>query len=306
MKDANRHEPHGFCMVRAMINIGLMVPFNGRPQRTMADVRAVAVHAESAGFNSVWFPEHVVFFQEYESKYPYTADGDPGFGKRQGVYDPLFAATVAACATERLRVGTAVLILPQRSPVVLAQEVVAVDHASDGRLDLGIGIGWSSEEFSALDVPWPQRGKRTDEYLDVLKALWSDELVTFHGDYVNFDAVIAEPKPVQSPVPIWVGGGDAAMKRAAQRGTGWYGWSLLPEEIAPAMHTLDEACEREGRDPATMGRKIGLPFGGNSSDFARYLDAATQAGVSEVVIAVGVNAPQVHARIDELMRPATV
>ena len=283
-----------------MPNIGLVVVFNGRPQRTMDDLRSVAVHAETAGFNSLWFPEHVVFFQQYESKYPYTADGNPGFGKRQGVYDPLFAATVAAGATERLRVGTAVLILPQRNPVVLAQEVVAVDHASNGRFDLGVGIGWSSEEYAALDVPWAQRGKRTDEYLDVMKALWTDDLVDFHGDYVNFDAVIAEPKPVQTPMPIWVGGGNAAMKRAAQRGTGWYGWNLAIDEIVPTMAELTAVCEREGRDPATIGRKIGLPFDGGADDLARYLEVADSAGVTEVVIAAGINAPQMHARIDEL------
>ena len=283
-----------------MPNIGLVVVFNGRPQRTMDDLRSVAVHAETAGFNSLWFPEHVVFFQQYESKYPYTADGNPGFGKRQGVYDPLFAATVAAGATERLRVGTAVLILPQRNPVVLAQEVVAVDHASNGRFDLGVGIGWSSEEYAALDVPWAQRGKRTDEYLEVMKALWTDELVSHHGDFVNFDGVIAEPKPIQSPMPIWVGGGDVAMGRAAKYGAGWYGWNLRGDDIAKSMTKLTKACEQQGRDPSTIGRKIGLPFGGSAHDLSKYLEIAQAAGVTEVVLAVGINATQLHARIDEL------
>jgi len=284
-----------------MMKIGLVMAFNGRPQRTMDDLRSVSVHAEDAGFDSIWFPEHVVFFQQYESKYPYTADGNPGFGKRQGVYDPLFAAAVSAGATTRLRVGTAVLILPQRNPVVLAQEVVALDHLSNGRFDLGIGLGWSREEYAALDVPWTDRGKRTDEYLLAMKALWTEDLVTFHGDFVNFDAVIAEPKPIQSPhVPIWVGGGNASMRRAARYGTGWYGWNLQVDEIAPAMAELERACEREGRDPATIGRKVGLPFDGGVAELTAYLDAAQEVGVTEVVIAVGINAPQLHARIDEL------
>ena len=283
-----------------MMNIGLVVPFNGRPQRTMADIKSVAIHAEAAGIDSIWFPEHVVFFPTYTSKYPYTEDGDPGFGKRQGVYDPLFAATVAAAATERVRVGTAVLILPQRNPVVLAQEVVAVDHASNGRFDFGIGIGWSSEEYAALGVPWAARGKRTDEYLKVMKALWTDELVTFHGEFIDFADVIAEPKPIQSPLPTWVGGGSASMRRAARHGTGWYGWNLHGEEIAAAMRELDRVCEAEGRDPSTLGRKIGLPFNGSTDDFKRYLDTSATAGVTEVVVAVGINAPQLHERIDAL------
>ncbi len=266
----------------------------------MADLRSVSVHAEEAGFNSVWFPEHVVFFPEYESKYPYSANGDPGFGKRQGVYDPLFASMVVAGATERLRMGTAVVILPQRNPIVLAQEVVALDHASNGRFDLGIGLGWSHEEYAALGVPWAQRGKRTDEYLSVMKALWTDELVSFHGDYVNFDGVIAEPKPLQTSMPIWVGGGDVSMHRAAKHGTGWYGWNLRGDDIAKSMAKLTEACEQEGRDPSTIGRKIGLPFGGSAQDLLKYLAIAEAAGVTEVVLAAGINATQLHARIDEL------
>jgi probable F420-dependent oxidoreductase len=287
------------------MNLGLVIAFNGRPDRAMGELRTVAVHAEEAGFNSVWFPEHVVFFPEYESKYPYSADGDPGFGKRQGVYDPLFASTVVACATEKIRMGTAVVILPQRNPVVLAQEVVAIDHASNGRFDLGIGLGWSSEEYAALGIPWAQRGKRTDEYLQTMKALWTDELVSFHGDFVNFDRVIAEPKPIQTPhVPIWVGGGGASMRRAAKHGAGWYGWNLRGDEIAKSMAELTAACEQEGRDPSTIGRKIGLPFGGSAQDLSKYLELASASGVTEVVVAVGINATQLHARIDELASAA--
>ena len=283
-----------------MMKLGLVVPFNGRPQRGMAELKSVAVHAESAGFDSIWFPEHVVFFPNYTSKYPYSEDGDPGFGKRQGIYDPLFAATVAAGATQRLRVGTAVLILPQRNPLVLAQEVVAVDHASGGRFDLGVGIGWSSEEYAALGVPWTGRGKRTDEYLTVMQALWTDELVSHHGEYVNFSDVIAEPKPIQTPLPVWVGGGSASMRRAVRFGAGWYGWNLHGEGIAAAMHQLDQVCEAEGRDPASLGRKIGLPFNGTADELTRYLDTAANAGVTEGVLAVGINGPQLHERIDAL------
>jgi probable F420-dependent oxidoreductase len=288
------------AVASGITKIGLVVAFNGRPQRTMSDLRSVAVHAEAAGLDSLWFPEHVVFFPTYTSKYPYSEDGNPGFGKRQGVYDPLFAATVAAGVTERVRVGTAVLILPQRNPVVLAQEAVAVDHASNGRFDLGIGIGWSSEEYAALGVPWAARGKRTDEYLNVMSALWTDQLVSYRGEFTDFSDVIAEPKPIQTPLPIWVGGGNVSMRRAARYGTGWYGWNLHGDAIAAAMHELDRVCEAEGRDPSTMGRKIGLPFDGSADDLHRYLDVAAEFGVTEVVLAVGSTAAQLHERIDAL------
>ena len=285
------------------MKLGLVIPFDGRPDRTMQDVRDVAVHAETAGIDSLWFPEHVVFFPSYTSKYPYTADGNPGFGKRAGVYDPLFAATVAAGATQRVRLGTAILIVPQRNPVVLAQEIVALDHASNGRFDFGIGVGWSSEEFAALGIPWARRGARTDDYLVAMKALWRDAYATHHGEFITFDDVIADPKPIQSPhPPIWVGGGGAAMKRAATGGDGWYGWALAPTGIASAMAELDRACEAAGRDPATVGRKIGLPIVGPIAEFGAYLDAAQAAGVTEVVVGVGTKAAQLHPAIDELAK----
>lgn len=280
------------------MRLGIVTPFDGRPGRTMQDLREMAGHAESAGIDSMWFPEHVVFFERYRSPYPYTDDGDPGFGPRTGVYDPLFACTVAASATNRLRVGTAILILPLRNPIVLAQEVVAVDHASAGRLDLGIGLGWSEEEYEALGVPWAGRGARTDEAVAAMTALWTQDLASHDGPLFPFHDVVAEPKPVQRPrPPVWVGGGVAAMRRAARVGDGWYGWAIDATELRPAMDELDRRCVDAGRDPATLGRKVGLPF---VDDLARYLDAAHEAGIDEVVIGCAGSASRQRARIDEL------
>ena len=257
----------------------------------MHDLRRLAKHVEDAGLDSLSFPEHVVFFQSYDSLYPYAPDGNPGFGRRPGIFDPLFAATVAAGVTTKLRVGTSVLILPQRNPLVLAQEVVAADHASSGRLDLGIGIGWSSEEFAALGIDWNRRGPRTDDYLDAMKALWRDGVVSHHGEFVNFNNVVAEPKPIQSPhPPIWIGGGrGAAMSRAAQRGDGWYGWEIAIGEIKATTHELDRQCESVGRDPSEVGRKLGLASAvrsGSENELARYIDSARRFGVTEITLAV--------------------
>jgi probable F420-dependent oxidoreductase len=269
------------------LRIGVISAFDGRPGRTMADLRELARHAEAAGVDGLWFPEHVVFFRDYTSKYPYSADGNPSFGKRAGVYDPLFAATVAAAVTSRIRVGTAILIVAQRNPVVLAQEVVAVDHASTGRFDLGIGVGWSSEEFEAIGVPWAGRGARTDEYLDAMEVLWRDELCTFDGDAVSFHDVVAEPKPVQQPrPPVLVGGGDAAMRRAARRGDGWYGFAVPAAEIASTMRRLDGCCDAVGRDPSTLRRVLGLPWSAPVAELAGYLEEAARHGVGEVTVAL--------------------
>lgn len=268
------------------MQLGVVARFDGRPGRTMGDLRAFARQAEDVGTHSLWFPEHVVFFAEYRSRYPYTEDGDARFGKRPGIYDPLFAATVAASATTRVRVGTAILIVPQRNPVVLAQEVVAVDHASDGRFDFGVGIGWSDEEFAAIGVPWARRGARTDDFLDAMTTLWRDASCTHDGEFVAFRDVIAEPKPVQQPhPPLWVGGGrGAAMVRAARRGQGWYGWAVPQASIGEVMDELDRIAVAEGRDPGTLGRKLGLPWNGDTSALRAYAETAAGHGVTELVV----------------------
>ncbi len=251
----------------------------------------------------MWFPEHVVYFDSYESKYPYTADGVPKFGRRPGNFDPLLCAVVAAGATTTLRLGTAILIVPQRNPVVLAQEIVAVDHSCAGRFDFGIGIGWSSEEFAAIGVPWERRAARTDEYLAAMRTLWRDERCSFHGDFVSFDNVIAEPKPIQLPhPPVWVGGGrGAALRRAARAGDGWLGFGLAAQEIAGAMAELNAICAAEGRDPASVGRKIGLPAP-PPGELAGYLEAAAAAGVSEVLLALAGSGTQLLDKMDAALQ----
>jgi probable F420-dependent oxidoreductase len=226
----------------------------------MDAVAAVARHAEEVGVDSLWFPEHVVFVQGAVSPYPYTVDGSMNFGRRPGVYDPLIALTVAATATERIRLGTGVLILPEHEPVALAQRVVALDHASAGRFDLGIGTGWLREEFEALGVPFEHRGARSDEYLDAMRAAWTGEAVEFKGRFVDWHGWSMQPPPVQRrvvdgqpAVPVVVGGtSPAALRRVVARGDGWYVIHKDLEQFAELMQAFRAECDRQGRDPATI------------------------------------------------------
>ena len=127
-----------------------------------------------------------MFVEGARSRYPYSRTGELHLGRQPGVFDPLIGLTVAAAVTERIRLGTSVLILPERHPVVLAQEVVALDHASAGRVDLGVGVGWLQEEFEALEVPWERRGERADDYLRAMRVLWQDEVANYAGEFVSF------------------------------------------------------------------------------------------------------------------------
>jgi probable F420-dependent oxidoreductase len=254
----------------------------------MRELAAAARHAEAVGLDSLWFPEHVVFVEGATSRYPY---GSLALGRRPGMYDPLVAMTVAASATTRVRLGTGVLILPQREPLTLAQQVVAVDHASGGRVDLGIGVGWLREEFEALGVPWAGRGHRADEHIGALRAAWRDEVAAYEGDVVRFSGVLAWPKPLQAGgVPILVGGNSpAALERAARLGDGWFGWALTLDEVAASVARL-------GSLPAT----VGLAWPGPLPALADHAAALRDLGVHELVVAVATRGVPLHDRLGEL------
>ncbi len=286
------------------MRIGATLGFDGGRGRGMDAVAEVARHAEEVGVDSLWFPEHVVFVDGAISPYPYSVDGSMNFGRRPGVFDPLMAMTVAATVTERIRLGTGVLILPEHEPLALAQRVVALDHAAAGRIDLGIGTGWLREEFEAIGVPWEGRGPRTDEYIAAMRVLWSDDVASYSGKTVSFSGVLAWPKPVQQPgVPIWVGGNTPpALRRAATTGDGWFGWALGLGEVAACIDTLRAGAQAAGRPADAVGLKVGLAWPGDLSELASYAAALADLGVEELVVAVAAPKADTRQRLDELAR----
>ncbi|MCH9673473.1 MAG: LLM class F420-dependent oxidoreductase [Gammaproteobacteria bacterium] len=222
--------------------------------------REVATAAEAAGFDSIFCIEHVVIPSEYNSVYPYGADGRFPGGPDVLLPDPLIWMTHAAALTTSIRFMTGVLILPLRNPLVLAKQLATMDDLSGGRMELGIGVGWLEEEFNALGVPFAKRGKRTDEYIAAMRLLWRDDEVSYAGDTVQFSRVSSNPKPVRGAVPIIVGGHSrAAAKRAGRLGDGYFpaiGREVdLPELFAIAKHSALEA----GRDADSLQFTAGCP-----------------------------------------------
>ena len=284
------------------MDVGVVVAHDGRPGRGMAELAELAVAAEAAGLSSLWVPEHVVFVRGAVSRYPYNETGELRLGRQPGVYDPLVALAYVAARTDRLRLGTSILILPQREPLIVAQQIVALDHASGGRFDFGIGVGWLREEFDALGVPWERRGDRTDEYVEAMKVLWRDEVCDFEGEFVSFHEVLAYPKPLQQPhPPIWVGGNtSAAQRRAARLGDGWYAWQLSVPELASCIEGLDRACEGAGRNPSTVRRKLGLNWAGDLTELRPYAEQAAAHGFEELVVAPAAPGQDLRRRIEEL------
>lgn len=232
------------------MKFGLMFA-NAGPYADGGNAVTLARAAEEAGFESVWAVEHVVVPAGYESEYPYDRSGRMPGGEDQPIPDPLTWLTWAAAATERLRIGTGILILPQRNPVVLAKEAATIDHLTGGRLMLGIGVGWLEEEFDALGVPFEGRGRRADEYVGAMRALWTQDEPAFSGEFVEFAGAKMWPKPVQEGgVPIVVGGHtDAAARRAGRLGDGFFPGRSKPETLEHLVGVMREAADEAGRDP---------------------------------------------------------
>lgn len=204
----------------------------------------VAEHAEAAGLESLWVSEHLVAPDPREP----PSNLDPGYP----MFDPVVALAYAAARTNTLRLGTGVIVLPLRNPLILAKELASLDVLSGGRVLVGVGVGYVEQEFRALGAPFDDRGDRTDEYLDAMRAIWTQDRPAFDGRLFAFDGVQAHPRPVQRPhPPIVIGGWSApALRRAARTGNGWYGWGLDLDEAAAVIAELREAVRTAERDPA--------------------------------------------------------
>ena len=229
-----------------MLKLGCQMAFN---EHTSPEyIAAAATMVEKLGYDSFWVPEHVLFFPEYESKYPYSEDGRIQ-GDPRSLLDPLTALTYVAANTSKIRLGTGICLVPQRNPVYTAKQVADLDYLSGGRVDFGIGIGWLKEEFNALGVPWTDRAGRTEECIGVMKTLWCDELSSFQGKYFSFEAAYQNPKPVQRPHPPLIFGGEsrAALKRVATLGQGWFTFNVTPESLAQGIDILQPLLEEQGR-----------------------------------------------------------
>ena len=206
----------------------------------------VARAAEDAGFESVWTGEHVVL----PSPQVPPAPAPPEYP----MLDPTAVLAYLAGVTRSLRLGTGIVILPQRNPVVLAKELASVDVLSGGRLMFGVGVGYLKPEFDALGVSFAEKGARTDEYIDAIRALWTQPAPRFKGRFVSFEGIDAQPRPVQKPAPpVIVGGMSAgALRRAVARGNGWYGFALDVDTTQRCVEALREAAKSVDR-PAELG-----------------------------------------------------
>jgi probable F420-dependent oxidoreductase len=239
--------------------------------------------AEAAGFESLWGGEHVILPSKIESSYPYTADGKIPAMPDTPIPDPLIWLAFAAAAAPTMRLGTCILIVPQRNPLILAKELATLDQLSGGKVELGLGVGWLEEEFQALGVPWERRGARNDEYIEAMRTLWSGPEVEFHGEFVDFPTVTCSPRPVQPTIPILVGGdSEVAIKRAARLADGYFPGEGDVDRLASLITRVLQAAEDAGRDPGEI--EINAMFSTQMTDPVAGVEKFAELGVGRIMV----------------------
>jgi probable F420-dependent oxidoreductase len=280
------------------MKIGFGLPTGGA-WATPEAIDAVARRAESRGYSSLWTFQRLLYALEPRNEY-YGAPGGvwPEVFKR--TLDPIVVLTLAAAATRAIRLGVSVLIVPFYEPIVLAKQLATLDYVSHGRLEVGLGIGWSLDEFEAVGAAASERGARADEFIRCLKTVWTQERVEFAGRYYRIPPCRVEPKPVQRPhPPILVGGyNDAVFRRAAEVGDGYTGGNIPLADMATAVKRVRTAAERAGRDPAAFpivcrgafnmtdaplgpGRR---PLWGSAAEIRDDVQRYAEAGVTELFL----------------------
>jgi len=233
---------------------GFYLPTRG-PLINRPDLTRFMQTGEKLGFNSVMIADHIVVPTSTESVYPYTADGK--FLSKGDAMETLTTMAYVAGATEKLRIVSSVMIVPQRNPVFTAKALATIDVLSGGRVTLGVGVGWFREEFEALKAAsFERRGAVTNEYLEIIKKLWTESPTSYDGDFYSFAPLRCEPLPVQKPhPPIWIGGHSRpALRRTARYGDGWHpvgavaASPLPPEEMVQKIEELKRLTDEAGRD----------------------------------------------------------
>ncbi len=241
------------------MEFGICIPHYGKALDVQKIVENTQ-YAEKLGFDSVWVTDHILVPRTMDLIY------------RDNMLEPVALLSHLAGLVPRVKLGTSVLILPYRNPIVLAKMLATIDQLSGGRLIVGVGGGWMTEEFAALNTPYSERGKLSDEYLRVMREIWTHETVSFHGQYASFDDMQVSPMPAQPHLPLWVGGvSPRARRRAAEFGDGWHATSLTPETAAEGVYHLKKLWAKNGRSgEPVISMRIPFFIEGVSQDVLAY------------------------------------
>jgi probable F420-dependent oxidoreductase len=268
------------------VDVGCHLPVYG-PAATREAVTLFARRAEALGYDSLWVSDHVVIPWQIGSRYPYNATGDFPLPPSTDFLEPLTVLALVAGVTSRIRLGTSVLVLPHRHPVLTAKMLATLDHLAPGRVILGAGVGWMREEIELFGVPYASRGAWSDEAIAIMRACWREERVTFKGRFFAFEGLGCRPRPANGTIPIWIGGHtERALRRVAALGDGWHAAFPTADKLAAGIGDLRKACAAAGRDPATLtiSARLGLPARKSADELVSELRALRDLGVAHVIL----------------------
>ena len=280
------------------MKIGLFATFMS-PQSTPEMLGDFARRAEDTGIESLWLGEHVVLFDQMEFPYPGSKDGKIPVPEGGGILDTVSTIGFLASCTSTLRFATGITLVPQRNPVYTAKEFSTLDWLTNGRVDLGVGVGWCKEEVINCGYSWKDRGTRCDEFLEVIRRLWTDEIASFEGEHFSLTECRMDPKPIQKPhVPMIIGGhSKAGMRRAARFGSGWYGFGVDPALTSKMLSDLDDEFVRQGRSRQEFEIIITPPYQVNQEMVEQYAEL----GVDRLVLHLGNQKPErITQRLSEV------
>jgi probable F420-dependent oxidoreductase len=262
------------------MQFGICVPHYGKPVN-VAQTLDVARRAEALGFDSIWVTDHLLVPRTFDIIY------------RDNMLEPIALLSHLAAVTQRVRIGTSVIILPYRHPITVAKMLATIDQLSNGRLIFGAAVGWMEEEFQALGQPYAERGTMSDEHLRLIRELWTAEVVSFAGEYTRFEDMQASPRPVQQPhPPIWVGGNSRrAQRRVAELGDGWHATGAAPADIAAGRTYVQELWSKYKRTgQPLLSLRIGLFIEGIAETAVSYAPRgrlSIRGSVSQIVETIG-------------------
>ncbi len=266
------------------MRLGFGLPAAG-PWATPQNFARVARHAEALGYHSLWVFQRLLYPVTPQDEY-YGAPGGAWPDAFRSVLDPEAALAYVAALTRTIRLGVSVLIMPFYAPVVLAKQLATLDVLSGGRLDVGLGLGWSRDEYRAAGAAWARRGPRADEFIRVLKAVWTADEVEFAGEFYAVPRSRIAPKPVQTPhPPLLIGGyAEGVFRRAVRLGDGYTGGNIPLAELAPLVRRLRRMAAEAGRDPAAFPIVCRRPLRGSLDEIRADLARYAEAGVTELFL----------------------
>ena len=234
------------------MEVGVIIP-NAGPKTSPENIVATARLAAELGYHSLWLTDHVVLPEQVDAYYPYRSHGRWDYPSDTNWLDPLLSLAWAGAAAPGLKLGTSVLVLPIRNPVLLAKQIASLDYLCGGRVILGVGAGWMEEEFEIIGERFEDRGSRAAEMVELMRRYWSGESVVFEGKHYRTAAARMYPRPAQGTIPIvWGGHTDAALRRVARLGDGWHPTQISLDQLATGLQKLRVYCERFGRDPDSL------------------------------------------------------